>query len=320
MKLMVLNPLAAVAALNGMRRPLDRHDFPGGHIPDSFMASVPAPGRLRSLDWGGGDYGGYEALCANVGLLTGLDAAYQDTYATNLVNTTTQGHILGTVGIDKVGRIFRYASAGASDLVVGNIVQSAAPIANHLALTAAAQNVGDGSLTAPIVVTPGATAGAANLYAEGFLGIDTTPGNGYSYRIAGHPAIVSSTAFNLYLDPDDRIQVALTTSSRYGLFHSPWRQVIQTPTTITAMVVGGVVSIITGNGTAENFGWLQTRGHFAALINGTPAVTAPIINGATTAGTVDVWTSAAQPTSQMIGHMRQVGVSTKNNGVFLTID
>lgn len=227
--------------------------------------------------------------------------------------TSTQYHPLGTLGYTRDGRLFRYCQAGATLLVVGNIVQSAAPIPNHLANTPPAVAIGATSFT----YTPGATAGAANLYAEGYLQVDTTPGNGYVYGVSGHAAIVSATAFTLYLDKDDPIrEVALTTSSRVGLLHNRWKNVIQTPTTITAPVCGGVIAPIT----AAYYGWVQTFGPFAALINGTPAVTAPVINGATTAGTVDVWTAAAQPTANYVGHMCQVGVSTKNNMVWLQID
>lgn len=225
---------------------------------------------------------------------------------------STQLYALGTLAISRDGRLFRYCQAGASDLVVGNIVQKAAPVANHLANTPPAVAVGATDFS----YTPGATAGAANLYAGGYLQVDTTPGEGYAYLVSGHAAITASTAFTLYLDKDDPIVVALTTSSRVGLHHNKYKNVIQTPTTITAPVVGGVVAAIT----ATQFGWVQTRGPIPLLINGTPAVTAPVINGATTAGSVDVWTAAAQPTANFLGHMMQVGVSTKNNMVDLAID
>jgi hypothetical protein len=68
------------------------------------------------------------------------------------------------------------------------------------------------------------------------------------------------------------------------------------------------------------YGWIQTWGPVSALINGTPAVTAPVINSATTAGALDVWTAAAQPTSSLVGEMMQVGVSGEANHVFLKID
>ena len=317
MQLTPLNPLAYLAAVRGMTRPLDKHDFPGGKIPDNFFMKNPNPGFLKGLRWGGDDP--YRALCGSVGLVSGDDGAGQDTWSTNVV-TTVQRHPLGTIAIAIDGRVFRYASAGAADLVPGNIVQSAAPVPNHLALTSAAQAIGDGFPT-PIVVTPGATAGAANLYAEGTLVVDTTPNNGYQYRISGHPAITASTAFNLYLSPDDRVNTtAWTTATRYGLHHNPYKTVIQSPTTATGLTVGGCVAIITANTTAENFGWIQTRGPFPALINGTPGVGIGVVISATTAGAVDVAAVAAEINVRIIGRMMQVGVSTKNNSVFLTLD
>lgn len=245
-------------------------------------------------------------MSVNLTLLGGGAASYGfDAWSTD------QKHPLGTIAFATDGSMYRYCQAGAADLVVGNIVQRAAPIATHLALTSAAAALGATST----VVTPGATAGAANLYAEGYLIVDTTPGNGDIYKISGHPAIVASTAFTLTLDEPVR-NTAWTSSTRYGLHHNRFKNVIQTPTTITAPVVGGVIAPIV----AANYGWLKTKGLFAALINGTPAVTAPVINSATTAGALDVWTAAGQPTSNFLGHMAQVGVSTKNNAVYLTID
>lgn len=310
-QLQPLNPLAYLGASYGMTRPLDRTDFPFGHIPRWAGRFLPEKGFARRLLRQHG--------MANMNLLAGSLASAVDTWNTN-VTTTTQFHPLGTLGICKDGRVFRYASCGATATVAGKIYQSAAPIANHLALTAAAQAIGDGGPGAPIVVTPGATAGAANLYAEGTLCVDTTPGNGYNYRVNGHPAITASVAFNLYLDPDERIQVALTTSSAYGLHHNPWKTIIVAATTVTASVIGGAVSIITGNGTSENYGWVQTRGVFPCLINGTPGVGIGVVTSATTAGAVDVAAVAAEINVRIIGRMMQVGVSTKNNSVYLTID
>jgi hypothetical protein len=226
-------------------------------------------------------------------------------------SSATQAHPLGTKGITKDGRVFRYSQAGASDLVAGNVIQSAAPIANHLALTAVAAAVG----TTVITVTPGNTAGAANLYAEGVLNVDTSPNNGTAYRIKGHPAITASTAFTLTLADDDAIQVAWTSATRYGLIHNPYKNVIQTPTTLTAAVAGVAGYIIT----AAQFGWIQTWGPASVLINGTPAVGVMVMNGATTAGSVDVITTTNLVTSNVVGKMMQVGVSTKNNLVWLTI-
>lgn len=302
MKIYVLDPLAMLGAQMGYNRPLDRHDFPHGSVPDRAGTFIPGMGEARRF--------------ANLSLVPS-GASGSDMYLVG----TKQLHPLGTMAMGRDGRIFRYGSAGATLLIEGNMVQSAAPIANHLALTAVAEAINAGGADDPITVTPGATAGAANLYAEGMLTIDTTPGNGYNYRISGHAAIVASTAFNLFLDPDDRLQIALTSASRYGLHHHPYKTVIQCPTTVTALNVGGVVSPIPANTTAENFGWLQTRGPFAGLINGTPAVGTGLVTSVTTAGALDAAGAVALEINyRIIARMMQVGVSGKNNTVFLTLD
>lgn len=223
--------------------------------------------------------------------------------------TTVQGHNLGTRLMTVDGRIFRYAQAGLVDLVAGNLLQAAIPIPFHLALTAVAAPIGTTQLT----VTPGATAGAANLYAEGYLGVDTGPGNGFTYKISGHGAITASTAFTLFLE--EPIQVAMTTATRYGLAPNLYKQVLQSPTTKTAAVVGVAPCVIP----ASSFGWIQTWGPASVLINGTPAVTAPVVSGVTAAGSVDVYTAGAMPTASYVGEMMQVGVSGKNNFVYLKI-
>ncbi len=309
MKAYILDPMAWAGLKSGYNRPLDRHDFPHGTIPDRVGLDIPGTGELRRF--------------ANLTNMMGDNGVGQDMYTTD----TTQRHPLGTMAITKDGRIFRYATAGATATVVGSLYQSAAPIALHLALTSAAQQIGDGIAQqiggvtfVPIAVTPGNTAGAANLYAEGTLVVSVAPDLGRTYRISGHPAITASTLFNLTLDPDDRVQVAWTTATRYGLHHNPWKNIIVCPTTITAKVVGVACAIIAANTSAQNYGWIQTRGACAVLINGTPAVTAPVINSATTIGAVDVWTAGAQPTANYVGEMMQLGVSTECDAVFLKID
>lgn len=318
MRVYPINPLASLALLHNMNRPLDRNDFPGGHVPQWAGEFQPRQRQLAQVfdRYGISSlYRGAQIVLSNLGILTGENASGSDMYNTNLVSSK-QYHPLGTIAISKDGRVFRYASVGATDTVAGSIYQSAAPIANHLANTPPAVAVGATSF----VYTPGATAGAANLYAEGTLMVDTTPGNGYTYRISGHPAITASVAFNLALDPDDAIVVALTASSRVGLHHNPYKTVIVAATTVTAMAVGGAPAILTGNAVAENFGWLQSRGPFAGLINGTPGVGIGLVTSATTAGALDVAAVAAEINVRIIARAMQVCVTAKNNSVFLLLD
>lgn len=210
------------------------------------------------------------------------------------------------------GRVFRFGQVGAVAAVAGSLYQASAPVANHLAQTPAAAAIGATSFT---ITTLGATAATQNQYAEGWAQIDTTPGNGIMYGIDNHLANAGSAAFVVNLAKDEAIQVALTTASRVGFIANPYSLVIVTPTTRTAVCIG--IPLVAA--AINAYCWFQTWGPCPALINGTPAVTAPVINSATTAGALDVWTAAAQPTSMAVGEMMQVGVSGKNNAVFLRI-
>ena len=226
---------------------------------------------------------------------------------------SVQQHQLGTRGVDKFGRVYRYAKAGTSALVAGEVIQGPAIVTNHLANTPPAVAVGATSFS----YTPGATLGAASLYKRGYLQVDTTPGNGYMYGVDDHAAFASATAFTLNLDPSDPVKVALTTSSRVGLIKNPYDGVIQFPvTTATGVLVGVAVSPIP----AGEYGWLQTWGPCPVLINGTPALGSYVIApSGTTAGAVDIATAVTILTGQHVGTMMQIGVSGKNNAVFLRI-
>lgn len=228
--------------------------------------------------------------------------------------TTIQQHPLGTPAETRDGRKFRYVKAGAVALVAGNSIQSSAITVNHLALTPTAAGIG----AVTVLATLGATLATENQYADGYLQVDTTPGNGYVYQVSSHLSVLSGGVITLLLRPDDALIVALTSSSRVGLMANPWRDVIQTPvTTATGLVVGVAMSAIP----IANFGWVQTHGMASPLINGTPALGANVLGvSGTTAGTLDIETAAPLIVSQRVGRMAQIGVSGKNNFVFLTID
>lgn len=230
----------------------------------------------------------------------------------DFVSSATAVARLGCRAFTDDGRVYRYAQAGGTDLVAGNVLQSSAILANHLANTPPAVAVGAKSF----VYTPGATAGAASLYSDGWLQVDTAPGNGYTYEVSGHPAITASTAFTLLLK--DPIQVALTTTSRVGLIANPYKGVIQMPvTTATGTLVGVAPYVIPAN----YFGWIQTWGICSTLIAGTPALGALVMAPGATAGAAEVVTAAGTLlVAQIVGHMAQVGVAGKNNFVSLRIN
>jgi hypothetical protein len=219
---------------------------------------------------------------------------------------------IGQRAEDRYGRVYRFVKNGAVALVAGDCIQSSAIVANHLANTPPAVAIGDTSFT----YTPGATAGAENLYEGGFLQIDTTPGQGRMYGVDSHLAIASATAFTLKLAKDDPVTVALTTSSRVGLIANPYNGVIQLPvTTATGTLVGVAVSAIPALG----YGWVQTWGPAAVLISGTPALGATVMSPSDAAGAAIILTTTNLVVAQFVGSMMQIGVNGKNNAVFLKI-
>jgi hypothetical protein len=224
---------------------------------------------------------------------------------------TTQLCPLGTRMVTRDGRAFRYAKAGASALVVGNVIQAPAQVTTHDQLTPAAAAIGATTLVPTLDAT---NAVVANQYAEGWAVIDTTPGLGYAYPIASHPAAEASAAVTLTLHADAKVQVALTTSSRITLVPNPYKGVIQSPvTTLTGAVVGVAVSAIA----ADNYGWLQTEGPGAVLIAGTPGVGLAVVVPATAAGAVVV--DGAASATKVIGTMMVTGVDGKVLPVLLDI-
>lgn len=235
-----------------------------------------------------------------------LELAGQDVFKTS----TSKLHRLGTQGATRDGRLFRYGLAGGTTLAPGKLNTAAAVVANHqnIAVQTAAV-VGDQTLA----VTVGATAVTAGDYDDGYvIGYDAS-GVGQTLQIGGTPAIASSGTGTLNLT--DSVAIAMTTSAKVNLEHNQWWQNIVAPTSATGDLVTGVTNVSLTNGT---YGWFQTRGPAAVLTNGTIAKGSGVIQGATTAGSVDI--EAAATITQRVGFAIQTGTSTKYSTVWLCID
>lgn len=230
--------------------------------------------------------------------------------------STVQKHPLGTQGIGGDGSQYRYVkSASGAALIAGNCIQGPAIVATHLAMIPVAAALGATQVT----FTLGATNPVvANQYSEGWLQVDTTPGNGRRYRIAGHPAAAAAAPLTVTLYPDDTIaELALSTATRVGLIANPYNGCIQMPVTTATGILAGVA---VGNLPASQFGWLQTKGLGCPLIAGTPALGGIVISPSAAPGAAEVSTSTTLLTGQIVGRMVQLGVTGKNNAVLLDID
>ena len=214
------------------------------------------------------------------------------------------------------GRKFRFALAGATTLVVGNMVQAPAAVATDEDLTPAAGAINDRIIT----FTHGAATTVINIFAEGSGVISVTPGGGDAYKIASHAALRNATAGDVInLAPGQALRRAITTTSRLDLSQHPYGSVVQTPvTTITGVPVGAVIAAITN----AQFGWLQTRGLGGVLTSGTLVRGTRCVVPAGAAGAVAPETAVVANVNIEItvGTVHAVAATTAWSTIFLQID
>lgn len=202
------------------------------------------------------------------------------------VSSTVQEIGLGSKFYDQNGNAYRYAKIGGTASVAGKLYQAPAEITNHQDLVPAAAAIGATSVT----VTLGATAVTANQYAGGYLVVSITPGEGYKYLIASHPAADASATLVLTLE--DPIQVALTTSSNVDLVSNLYNGVIVNPTSASSCPVGVAVDVVA----AGSYGWLQVEGPCPVLVDNSTVVVGTFISASNqAAGACEPFTGVQAP-------------------------
>lgn len=225
-----------------------------------------------------------------------------------LSNSATQQMPLGVYMESADGRGFRYGKIGATATVAGKVYQGKALDATNAqpsgGLAVAASAIGSTTVTTTASVTL-----TANEYAGGYLSVNVTPGQGYTYRIKSHPAVTSAVvSFEL----EDPLQVALTTSSKVIVVAHPYAGLVIEPGTPTANIAGVPNSIIT----AAYFGWVQTRGACAVLFTGTGVAGKAV--GSLSGGTAGS-TAPAIAATNIIGYHMATGITAEYAMVYLTL-
>jgi len=193
-------------------------------------------------------------------------------------STSIQQHPLGTWGVDKIGRLYRYAYSGAVALVTGNLIQSPARSTDFTDLAvAAAVAVGATS----IQVTLGATATTANQFDNGVVAITVTPGGGQQFSIAACTVTAGSGTATLTLN--EPVVALLSTSSKITIRQNLFNRVIQSPTTRTGKTVGVALNATPIN----HYTWIGAVGSFGVLSDSTVAAVGESLSpSTTTAGAV----------------------------------
>lgn len=242
-------------------------------------------------------------------MITGLPVVYG---IRPFEEEATPSCALGTRGYTSDGRIFRYARAGEA-LTAGLVLQAPGEHTNHQNLTPSAAAVGATSVT----LTLGATAATENLYAEGYLVVTATAGNGIYYRIKGHPAAALSGSLTLQLS--DPVKVAITASSKIDLVKNPYSKVVAYPYTGFTSAPIGVACLAMTSG---YYGWIQTGGPGMVKADADANVTVgrKLVTSNATTGCVENCADGAESALPYIGDAL-TGIASGENGMaMLRID
>ena len=235
------------------------------------------------------------------------------------------GRVLGTRAVTPDGRVFRWALNGGVALEAGKLVQTAAEIHSSVFVNGLTVVNTTSTGVTTITVLMATTILAANIYADGDLTVDTSPGQAM-YRIKSHQAAGSAENAEFTLYESDEIKNALTSGTTLvGFKRNPYTSVIITPTTITGRVIGATpINVAIGG-----YFWLQTWGVALVNMDQAPVAGKRVITGILSAGQLDISsTSSADSTgANESSSYPQIGVAwtagpgaDKYHVVFLTID
>lgn len=235
-----------------------------------------------------------------------------------LTSSTALDRKLGTRGVLPDGRVYYWSKNGASALEAGKVVQT--KVSHGASVHVAALDVVGGATTgfSTLTVVAATTPVLANQYADGYLTVDTSPGQAM-YRVKSNTAAASAAnaEFVLY----ENLRAALTSgTTKVGVRENPYSSVVAFPTTATG-VAAGVTTVAVAVGA---YFWAQTYGPALVNTDAAPVAGEMIIVPGASAGnaTVNAATSAdnADDRKQVIGHAPTAGAGAdKYNYVFLTI-
>jgi hypothetical protein len=230
--------------------------------------------------------------------------------------TSTQRHKLGTrMALDN-GKVFRYCLVGGTEIAAGRIVQAPATVGAHDMDLAVSEAAAVGATTVTVGTSLTVT---KDQYKEGLMYVNDGAGEGTTYDVKSNTAVSGAAGLVVTLDEEDGLSIALTTSSLVGLTYSMYDQVIVQP-------LGGVTNVAAGVSpttmTADYYGWLQTWGYAAVLMQGVAVVGDQVGPAETSAdGAGVLLDSSSAQDNESIGVAALIpAVSTDFQLVKLTID
>lgn len=232
----------------------------------------------------------------------------------DLYQTMTQapsGYAIGDKVYGTNGKTFRLALIGASNLVMGNALQSSVIDTSYTNMAVGTAGVvGDTFLQ----ITNGTATITSAQFEGGSISVYTagTVAIGDEYTILGVSGTLT-TGGALTVQIDRPLRTAFTTSAKVNMRRSPWSGVIQSPTTLT----GSPAGVANFAATLGTYAFVQTHGVGAALSDGSSIlVGSAIAVPSATAGAVIL--SAAGLAN--VGYALQAAAAAHAIGVFLQVD
>jgi hypothetical protein len=223
-------------------------------------------------------------------------------------------HKIGTRMQLADGRVFYYALDGGSGLTHGKLNMSRPTAGGHEDVDVSGQAAG----TKVVTVTPATTEiQLANEYAEGFISIRETAGQGQIRKIKSHPSAASTdTCVMTLYDPWTTL---ITSSEQADLIHNPMYKVTEVATGTTVLLPAGIPLLTV---TASNYFWNQTWGLASILQDGSCTLGSMVTQG-TVAGSVQPFSSATDDLDGfdwgIVGVQAILGVTTKYSVIMLKI-
>lgn len=168
-------------------------------------------------------------------------------------------------------RVFRYARAGSSALIAGQLIQVAErdSFVADVAYVSSTRDVDSITLT---IATPARI--SQDEYADGIAYVNDGPNQGTFFTIVTQPEVEpSTTTIKIYFDENLTIpmQAAFTTSSKFTLIRNKYNRLVRAQSSSETVVGVPVVNV-----SANEYFWCQVSGPTAILQDGTLIVNGPI--------------------------------------------
>jgi len=237
-------------------------------------------------------------------------ASYQALSPTDAqsISSTRNGLNVGSVGVTRDGRVYRWSLAGGSNLAPGKINVAATVNADATNKTVARTYAAN---TKQVIIDAGGAI-SANTYQDGYLTINDATGEGTTAAVVGNSA--TSGAAELTVNLYEPIPVALTIDvSEASLTQHPYSGVVVSVADQLDMAVGIANVAIT----AAYYGWVQTRGVCAGLADESYAIGQELVIGSSIVGALEAHDAAGE---QTVAVAIVAGVDTEYREVFLNID